>query len=330
MTKDALTSSIDQKKDKEAIITIIGFLGAGKTTLLKHLVNSYSMLGWDPFIILNDYENANLDAQQFKSQLAKKSIRALTGSCICCSGIHVLREFVNKIPIRQKGITLIEANGTTDACSLAGFLGTGLNDRFLSPIQLSVVDVKNWQKRGEHNELEANQVQLSSLILLTHLNDSSHERQTEVKEDIKRINPSAKIIRLEELDPSQLPKLYPYNDEIKKLDHFKAHWSSCSVDLPELPNKDSINTLCNYFPKNILRIKGCVQICGEEGFTYFERTPAGEITIRPFNGVPPMGTKLLTIGLGSEQSLLNKLIKKTIEEFHLKAIMKIKTTYNNS
>lgn len=319
MTNNSIKPTI-YKKNTEAIITIVGFLGAGKTTLLKYLVDSYSMQGWAPFIILNDYENANLDAHQFKRQLATKSIRALTGSCICCSGIHVLRDFVNKIPTRQKGITLIEANGTTDACSLAEFLGTGLNDRFQSPIQLSVVDVKNWQKRGDHNELEANQIQLSSLILLTHLDTSSYERRKKVTEDIQSINPTAKIISLKELDLNQLPTLYPYNNEIKKLEHIKAHWSSCSVDLPKMPNKDSIKTLCNYFPKNILRVKGCVQICGEEKFTYFERTPDGEITIRPFNGIPPMGTKLLTIGLGSKQSLLNKLIKKTIEEFHLKAI----------
>ena len=305
-------------KDKEAIITIVGFLGAGKTTLLKHLVDSYSTHGWNPFIILNDYENADLDAQQFSKQLVEKSVETLTGSCICCSGIHVVREIVNKIPYRQKGITLIEANGTTDACSLAGFLATGLKDRFLPPIQLSVVDVKNWQKRGDHNELEANQIQLSSLILLSHLKDCSLLRQNKVIKDVQSINPTAKVIRLEELNLVQLTKLSPISNKVKKLEHFKAHWASCSVDLPEMPNNDSIITLCNYFPTNILRIKGCVKIYGDEKFTYFERTPSGEIIIRPFNGIPPMGTKLLTIGLGSKQSLLNKSIKKTIDGFNKK------------
>ena len=301
--------------NKEAIITIVGFLGAGKTTLLKHLVDSYSTEGWSPFILLNDYENANLDTQQFTEQLQTKSIRALTGSCICCSGIHVLREFVNNIPHREKGITLIEANGTTDACSLAEFLGTGLEDRFLPPIQLSVVDANNWQKRGEYNELEANQIQLSSSILLTHLKEISEQRRHEVIKDIQRINPSAEIIDLKELDINRLPSLSPSQNEIKKLEHSKAHWSSCSVDLPDLPHRQSIEALCNYFPKDILRVKGCVKITGEERFTYFERTPDGTITIRPFNGTPPMGTKLLSVGLGSEPSLLNGLIEKTLRDF---------------
>jgi G3E family GTPase len=294
---------------KEAIITIVGFLGAGKTTLLKYLTKVYSKEGWDPFIILNDYENADLDALQFIDQVNQKSIQSLSGSCICCSGIHVLREFVNQIPLRNHGVTLIEANGTTDACSLAGFLGVGLDERFLPPIQLSVVNVKDWRKRGEHNELEANQIQLSSLIVLTHLDDISTDRKTEVIEDIQSINSIAKISYLEELDIALLPTLSPPNNEVKKIDHLKAHWSSCSVDLPELPNKDSIRLLCNDIPKSILRVKGCAKISGEETLTYFERTPDGQITIRPFNGVQSVGTKLLTVGLGSEASLLNQSIK---------------------
>ena len=88
----------------EAIITVVGFLGAGKTTLLKHLIEHYIDNGWDPFVILNDYENANIDAQQFKGQIETNQLRALSGSCICCSGINELREFINRIPKRNNGI----------------------------------------------------------------------------------------------------------------------------------------------------------------------------------------------------------------------------------
>lgn len=160
----------------EAIITVVGFLGAGKTTLLKHLMESYLEKDWNPFIILNDYENANLDIQQFVKQMNPKWVKPLNGSCICCSGIDELRNFVNRIPERTNGVTLIEANGTSDACSLMSFLGVGINERFAPPIQISVVDVKNWQKRGEHNELESNQIQVSSLIVLTHTEEASKER----------------------------------------------------------------------------------------------------------------------------------------------------------
>ncbi len=292
----------------EAIITVVGFLGAGKTTLLKHLATSYLDKGWDPFIILNDYENAHLDVQQFAEQMEPKSIMPLNGSCICCSGINELRDFVNRIPERTNGVTLIEANGTSDSCSLMGFLGVGLNERFLPPIQVSVVDVKNWQRRGEHNELEANQIQVSSMIVLTHVDNIAADRQASVIKDIQGLNPLAEIIKMAEIDISLLPKLSPSKNNAEKLDHLKAHWSSCSIDLPNLPDVQCILSICKQIPTSILRVKGCTQIGDEERYTYFERTPDGNVQIRPYNGVPVTGPKLLTVGLGSDISLLRSII----------------------
>ena len=293
----------------EAIITVVGFLGSGKTTLLRHLINNYASKGYTPFVVLNDYENANLDAQQFLDQLDSNQVRALSGSCICCSGINELREFINRIPQRTKGITLIEANGTSDACSLMSFLGVGLNERFLPPIQISVVDVKNWQTRDENNDLEVNQIQVSSLIVLTHIENVSEERKNFVIKELNKFNPTAEILIMNEIDVTLLPKLLPSKNKFQKFDHLKAHWSSCSIDLPNLPHTSYIYDICNALPKTILRVKGCTQIGDKKEFIYFELTPNGKVSIRPFNGVPITGSKLLTIGPGSEPSLLEKVIK---------------------
>ncbi len=292
----------------EAIITIVGFLGAGKTTLLKKLISEFTTSGYQPFVILNDYKNAYLDSQQLTTEQNPKWIKALNGSCICCSGIVELRESVNRVPERENGITLIEANGTSDACSLMEFLGVGLNDNFLPPIQISVVDTKNWQRRGEHNELEANQIQVSSLIVLTHLDNVSNERKNEVIESIKGINPLAEVVDVDNIVATMLPKLLPSRNTVKHLDHFKAHWSSCSVDLPEVSSESTIQEICKAIPKEILRVKGCTQIKGQQGYTYFERNPDGEIFIRPFNGNPITGPKLLTIGPGSTPELLENIL----------------------
>ncbi|BDD12121.1 hypothetical protein FUAX_45530 (plasmid) [Fulvitalea axinellae] len=300
------------KRNKEAIITIVGFLGAGKTTLLKHLARVYPQQGLSPYVILNDYENAQLDARQFTEQISANTIRALSGSCICCSGLQSLRDTVNQIPQRDNGITLIEANGTTDACSLAGFLGIGLDDRFLPPVQVSVVNINSWQRREKHNELEASQVQLSSLIILSHLDKAPVERQNEVMEHLRKLNPDAKIIPMAELDAGLLTRLHPSENEAKRIDHEKSHWSSCSIDLPEMPNEESIRLLCRKIPESILRVKGCVRLTGSATYTYFERTPEGDLSIRKFEGNPNMGAKLLTVGLGSDKSFLMDLVKEYV------------------
>lgn len=297
---------------KEPIIVIVGFLGAGKTTLLKRLVERYASSGWDPFVILNDYENANLDAQQLTDQIDPKLIQALNGSCICCSGIAELRESVNDIPPRSKGITLIEANGTSDACSLMGFLGVGIEDRFLPPVQISVVDVKNWQKRREHNELESNQVQVSSLIVLTHTDGVPNERIGDVKYSLLQLNPKAKIIMSNRLDVDLIAALNPSYNTPEKLDHLKAHWASCSVELPRLSTEDSINELCANLPMSLLRVKGVTKVGTQSHFTYFERTPDGTVAIRPFKGEPTTGPMLLSVGPGSTPELLLEALEKVI------------------
>ena len=292
----------------EAIITIVGFLGAGKTTLLRRLIAEYIDEDWSPFVILNDYENAYMDAQQFYDEIDQKYIKALSGSCICCSGINELREFVNTVPERKNGVTLIEANGTSDAASLMGFLGVGLDKRFLPPVQVSVVDANNWQLRGENNELESNQIQVSSLVVLTHLDKVDEYRRDVVTNEIKKINPSAKVIAYDDIDIELLPKLAPSKNQAEKLDHLKAHWSSCSVDLPKLPHLASIKEILDRIPKTILRVKGFSKIGNDKGYTYFERTSDGEVYVRPFNGEAITEPKLLTIGPGSEPDLIKEYI----------------------
>ena len=296
----------------EAIITIVGFLGAGKTTVLKYLLERYSNEGWRPFVILNDYENATMDAQQLTNKIGLNSIKPLSGSCICCSGIVELRNTVNRIPERKDGITFIEANGTSDACSLMEFLGVGLHNRFLPPIQISVVDVKNRQQRGEHNELEANQIQVSSVLVLTHLENVHPNRKAQVIHEIKKLNPVAKVLAMDRLDVLLLPELVPSKNIAQKFDHHKAHWASCSVDLLDLANTACIYAICAALAKSILRVKGCTRIQGDVNFTYFERIPSGEVHIRPFNGIPITGSKLLSIGPGSTPALLENAIKESI------------------
>jgi len=294
---------------KESIITIVGFLGAGKTTLLKKLLSEYVREEYAPYVILNDYENANLDAQQLTSMLGPEFIKPLNGSCICCSGIGELRDLVNRIPERDKGITIIEANGTSDACSLMGFLGVGIDNRFHPPVQVSVVDVKNWQKRAENNELEANQIQVSSLIVLTHLEGVSDSEKYAVIKSLQSLNPIATIKGIDKLDISNLKMLSPLDFEPKKMDHHKAHWSSCSVELASLPSLDSIEIICNKISSTILRVKGVTKIEGDEHFTYFERTPDGSIMGRRYNGVPITGPMLVTIGPGSDPEILEKIVE---------------------
>jgi G3E family GTPase len=293
----------------EAIIVIVGFLGAGKTTLLKKITKEYLEQKWNPFIILNDYENATIDAQSFLDFLDAKQINALNGSCICCSGVQELREQVNRISVREKGITLIEANGTTDAVSLMGFLGVGMEPHFLPPVQIAVVDVKNWQKRGQHNELEANQVQVASVVVLNYTDQVDIERVVEVEQDLRNLNSKAIITHFNKLDIKSLPELHPSENQANKMDHHKSHWSSCSVDIPDPISSERLNRIIEKIPSEILRVKGCTRVDQDEYYSHFERVPDGEVYLKSYYGKPVTGPKLLTVGPGSDPEKLLEIVQ---------------------
>jgi G3E family GTPase len=292
----------------EAIVVFVGFLGAGKTTLLKKVVERYVEKNWKPFIILNDYENAHIDSQNFLSYLNSDSVKALNGSCICCSGVNELRNYVNSIEVRDKGITFIEANGTTDSVNLMGFLGVGMKQHFLPPVQIAVVDVRNWQKRGLHNELEANQVQVSSVIVLNYVDHVAIKRLEKVEQGLRNINPQALIVHSDKLDIDSFPRLHPSLNEADKMDHDKAHWSSCSIDLPDPISSERLNRIIRKIPSAILRVKGCTRFDDDEHYSHFERVPSGEFQIRPYHWVPITGPKLVTIGPGSDPYMLKELV----------------------
>ena len=302
----------------EPIIVIVGFLGAGKTTVLKWLVKQLLSKNWKPTVILNDYENATLDSQQFLSLLEPSEVKALNGSCICCTGVNDLRQKVNTIPKRKKGITLIEANGTTDAMTLMEFLGVGISKHFLSPVQLSVVDCKYWQKRGDYNDLEINHIQVSSLVFLNQKDKITQQELASVQSSIHRFNPAAVFrswdtLKLDDLIESETTPTKPTN-----IDHIKTHWSSCSTKLPDPISSKHLHTILDQLPKGILRVKGCTKLDNNDHYTFFEKIPVNhDVMMRRYNGSLISGPILLAVGPNSDPHKLHELVSRTIENKHL-------------
>ena len=301
-------SRVGQIEDsREPLIVLVGFLGAGKTTLLKRLTMDSMQKGQKPFIVINDYQNAAFDAQPFVEELGQDFVKTLNGSCICCTGVNELRSKVNDIPSRPNGITLIEANGTSDACTLMEFLGVGIDKRFAPPVQLSVVSASDWQGRGVNNELEANQVQVSSLILLSHLEDVDQNRIQQVKKDLYQLNPYAEVKKVDEFRYEELFSIDSCQNSPQKMDHQKAHWSSCSIDLPDPICSETLRSALQKIPDSILRVKGCTRLDGDEHYSYFERLPNQNVFVRPNRGRPYTGPKMIAVGPGSDPDLLGTL-----------------------
>ena len=128
--------------------------------------------------------------------------------------------------------------------------------------------------------------------------------------DISFLNPTAKIIHWDDLETNHVVNLSPSTNKPKdKMDHQKSHWASCSVDLPNPLSSDRLKYIMSNIPDSILRVKGCTRLDSDDHYSYFERVPSGDVSVRTYYGDLIMGFKLLVIGpVGRTPTLLNKIV----------------------
>ena len=153
------------------LVLLTGFLGAGKTRFLTTAIPALHAQGLRVRVLLNDFENANIDAARLAELTAL--VTPLAGECVCCTSLEELLAALESVPPEPDTVLLIEANGATEAGDLLASLTM---DRRLAqytlPLQLTVVDAKRWQKRWFHNKLEASQTRSATHVHLKVENSS--------------------------------------------------------------------------------------------------------------------------------------------------------------
>jgi G3E family GTPase len=170
------------------LIIVVGFLGAGKTTFLRGLIPGLMERGLRPSLVLNDYQNARVDAELFRE--LSTLVTPISGSCVCCGSREELRQALLSYEHAEHGLVLLESNGTTDAEELVAALASDPElRRFAPPMQVNLVDAKRWQKRFWHNELERRQMRTANFFVLGHGDEVSEERCEVVREAVLELVP---------------------------------------------------------------------------------------------------------------------------------------------
>ena len=136
------------------LLFITGFLGAGKTTLLRALLNKFNQLDQTADVILNDFENAEIDAATLPK--SKASIFPLAASCACCDSLDDLVKLCLAAQKSEGDALLIELNGTADPLPLLETF-TLLEEKmpFAPRWQVAVVDARHWGQRKQFDALES-------------------------------------------------------------------------------------------------------------------------------------------------------------------------------
>jgi G3E family GTPase len=260
------------------LVLLVGFLGSGKTTFLKNLLPRLQEHGIEPHVVINDYQNAQVDAEQLRGLAAE--IAAISGDCVCCGSREELVTGLEKFEHAPGRIVLVETNGTTDSEQLIEILALERNLRHFSlPVQLSVIDAQRWQKRFWHNALEREQARTASHLFVSRLDTVKDSRVAEVEQSFERhrvrgrrvsaVEFASELSALcEELALAGERSLEPcehcgrHHDEEHQEphhDHSEHHFSSLEVPLPERIPKKTFAQLLRNLPHEVIRAKGLVR-----------------------------------------------------------------------
>lgn len=291
---------------KTPIIIVTGFLGAGKTTFLRELLPLLKGSQRRPYVILNDFLNAEIDSATLR-QVADE-VHAISGGCVCCESSEALNNALHQVPENIPCNVIIEANGTTDPYPLIELLMLlpHHHERFGPVLNLNVINEKRWQKRllPWDKALERAQATTASHIITNRRFEASLRQQLRVRTELAKINPHAQRIESAEefaLILSELPTAQQPNfDTANPIGHAHHHVAT-RVELPPMREETLIRWLKS-FPPEVLRIKGAVHLIDDAEYEscFFQRTD--DETERPYlsKGKLPQETPPCAVFIGGK------------------------------
>lgn len=266
------------------LVLLAGFLGAGKTRFLSELIPQLNEAGVRVRVVLNDFENADIDAERLRAVNAL--ITPLNGECVCCATLPELMSTLQAVPADPGSVMLIEANGATDAVELIANLTTDRRvSHFTPPLQVTVVDAGRWQKRWWHNELERSQTMTATHVFLNWTHKLAPERCRAVEESVRDIAPRSEFTgptrfatTLMELTEavrelpqrrSMLPMAAAANEATPQVHQHGAHpFASVALSLPPTVDRDPFLQFVRALPEQVVRAKGLVRFRNDPNAMY--------------------------------------------------------------
>lgn len=251
------------------LVLMAGFLGAGKTRFLTTVIPLLIERGVRVRVVLNDFENARIDAARLGELDAL--VTPLNGECICCGSLRELLDTLHAVPPDPGSVMLIEANGATETDELLGYLTTDVTlTHFTLPLQLTVIDAGRWQKRWWNNGLEVAQTTTATHVYLNWTDTLSSDRRRAVQQRVAAVNaraafttPSAFADTLQSLAESMRATERRAPQGVAP-EHRHAHghthpFGSVALPLPPLVERARFLAFVEALPQAVVRAKGLVR-----------------------------------------------------------------------
>lgn len=293
------------------LLFITGFLGAGKTTLLRGLLDELKALNRTADVILNDFENAEIDASTLQGEAT--SIFPIAASCACCGSLEDLVKLCLAAQSSESDVMLIELNGTADPLPLLEtFTLLEKRLRFHPRWQVGVVDARHWEGRGEFVSLEHRQLEAATHWQLTHSEKLSETEMESVFESVRHLNQFADLTNASQL-ALELSKACEFSkpsfntqemiDSRWKVGSDRGHELSHRFSGHQIPmtgryQKLQVIRLLEALPDRVVRAKALVELEDDPGSRWlFNRTGRHPVEDpEQVEGLSRTGSSLLCIG----------------------------------
>lgn len=206
------------------VTVLSGYLGSGKTTVLNHVLHNRE--GLKVAVIVNDMSEVNIDADLVRGEgslsRTDEKLVEMSNGCICCTLREDLVQEVQKLAQENRfDYILIESTGISEPVPVAQTFvypdevsGVQLSDLARLDCMVTVVDANRFWKDfssgqslldrkealGEEDTREVvdlliDQVETCDVLLLNKCDLVSEEELAKVEGILRKLQPSAKIIR---------------------------------------------------------------------------------------------------------------------------------------
>lgn len=306
------------------MVMVTGFLGAGKTTFLRGLIDHLREWHLATDVILNDHENAALDAETLRGKAA--AVEALAATCACCEGLEPLVDLALAAGRSRHDTLLIELNGTADPLPLLeSFTLLEAKLRLRPRWQVCVVDARHFGKRGPYDALEHRQLQTASHFLIRHERGMTAVERSSILARIRAANEratetdprtmAAELARAVSREQRLLLKDVPVRSKrLPSLDgHRLAHeFTGCQILLPVRVRREAMWRFLAALPTGVLRAKALATVDDEPGVRrLFERVGTelmGDPLVVPLSDRVP--SSVICIGPDLDPAMLLKIARR--------------------
>ncbi|WP_310571277.1 GTP-binding protein [Gemmatimonas sp.] len=295
------------------LVLMAGFLGAGKTRFLTTLIPQLLERGVRVRIVLNDFENATIDAARLGALEAL--VTPLNGECVCCGSLRELLDTLQAVPHDPGSVMLIEANGATETDELLGYLTTDTTlTHFTLPLQLTVIDAARWQKRWWNNGLEAAQTTTATHVHLNWTDKLSTTRRDAVHAGVAAVNARAAFTTPQEFAATLQSLAESVRGTVRRDPqgvatahrHRQGHthpFGSVALPLPRLVERARFLAFVQALPAAVVRAKGLVRFADQPADMFVWNRVPGRKKVQLDESSPHADAEATALFIGVGMSL---------------------------